>query len=209
MIASLVVCFLSVASGFQLAAVRPIASRAASAQMLGGGGGEGGFMCASQASRPTAFICLLTRTSSSSAQGQNEGGSADVQPGGASLPHARVATSFPNALRRPCVQMMKKYSEVGVKVQALQEELAQTEIECATSDGGVVVKVTGTQVPLSVEVTQGLCDAGSEKAGAELTAALKQAHMKSGVYAQDRMKDMYEELGLAGGLAGMGGGPAA
>merc|ERR1719408_977893 len=57
-------------------------------------------------------------------------------------------------------EMMKKYSEVGQKVQALQEELAQTEIECATSDGGVVVKVTGTQVPISIEVTQALCDAG-------------------------------------------------
>ena len=43
-------------------------------------------------------------------------------------------------------EMMKKYSEVGVKVQALQEELAATEVECATKDGGVVVKVSGTQV---------------------------------------------------------------
>ena len=70
-------------------------------------------------------------------------------------------------------EMMKKYSEVGVKVQALQAELAQTEVECATKDGstfprglecarrvgraadsvcawrpvaGVVVKVSGTQV---------------------------------------------------------------
>jgi DNA-binding protein YbaB len=43
-------------------------------------------------------------------------------------------------------EMMKKYSEVGVKVQQLQMELAQTEVECATKDGGVVVKVSGTQV---------------------------------------------------------------
>ena len=66
--------------------------------------------------------------------------------------------------------MMKKYSEVGVKVQALQEELGQTEIECATADGGVVVKVTGTQVPISVEVSQELCDGGAEKAASELRA---------------------------------------
>ena len=43
-------------------------------------------------------------------------------------------------------EMMKKYSEVGVKVQALQQELAATEVECATKDGGVTVKVSGTQV---------------------------------------------------------------
>ncbi|KAL1521732.1 hypothetical protein AB1Y20_021387 [Prymnesium parvum] len=106
-------------------------------------------------------------------------------------------------------EMMKKYSEVGVKVQALQEELAQTEIECATADGGVVVKVSGTQVPISVEVTKELCESGSEKASADIIAALKQAHMKSGMYAQEKMKEMYEEVGLAGGLAGMGGGPSA
>jgi hypothetical protein len=43
-------------------------------------------------------------------------------------------------------EMMKKYSEVGMKVQQLQEELAQTEVECASKDGAVVVKVSGTQV---------------------------------------------------------------
>ena len=41
-----------------------------------------------------------------------------------------------------------------------------------------------------------------EAASAELTTALKSAHTKSGLYAQDKMKQMYEELGLAGGLAG-------
>mmetsp|Transcript_23304 Transcript_23304/g.52907 ORF Transcript_23304/g.52907 Transcript_23304/m.52907 type:complete len:101 (+) Transcript_23304:306-608(+) len=97
--------------------------------------------------------------------------------------------------------MMKKYSEIGVKVQALQEELAQTEVECATSDGGVTAKVTGTQVPISVTVTQELCDKGSDVVSTELTAALKSAYMKSGAYAQQKMKDMYEESGLAGGLA--------
>jgi len=128
------------------------------------------------------------------------GGGGDDKEGGGFMDKMKAAQQMFNP------EMMKKYSEVGQKVQALQEELAQTEIECATGDDAVVVKVSGTQVPISIEVTQGLCDAGSEKAGAELTAALKQAHMKSGMYAQDKMKQMYEEVGLAGGLAGMGGG---
>lgn len=42
-------------------------------------------------------------------------------------------------------EMMKKYSEVGMKVQEMQTELAATEVECATKDGGVVVKVSGTR----------------------------------------------------------------
>ena len=45
-------------------------------------------------------------------------------------------------------EMMKKYSEVGMKVQALQEELSQTEIEVSTGDDVVTVKITGTQVPV-------------------------------------------------------------
>lgn len=122
----------------------------------------------------------------------------------------RSYTSASPFVMHPCVQMMKKYSEVGVKVQALQEELMQTEIECKAADEAIVVKVSGTQVPIAVEVAQSLCDLGAEKASSELTAALKQAHLKSGTYAQDKMKQMYEDIGLAGGLAGLGGqgGPA-
>ena len=104
-------------------------------------------------------------------------------------------------------EMMKKYSEVGVKVQQLQAELAQTEVECATADGGVVVKVSGTQVPMSVTVSDELCASGVEKVSAELTTALKAAHTKSGVYAQDKMREMYDEMGLSAGMAGMGGPP--
>ena len=91
-------------------------------------------------------------------------------------------------------EMMKKYSEVGVKVQALQAELAQTEVECATKDGGVVVTVSGTQVPVSVTVSEDLCAKGVDAVSAELTTALKSAHTKSGVYAQDKMRAMYDEV---------------
>ena len=100
-------------------------------------------------------------------------------------------------------EMMKKYSEVGIKVQQLQEELQQTEIECSTGEGAIVIKVSGTQVPVSITVTDDVCKAGSEKAGKDLTAALKQAHAKSGAYAQQKMATLYDEMGLAG----MGGAP--
>ena len=89
-------------------------------------------------------------------------------------------------------------------MQSLQAELAQTEVECATKDGGVTVTVSGTQVPLSVTVSSDLCASGVETVSAELTTALKQAHAKSGLYAQDKMKEVYEELGLSAGMAGMG-----
>ena len=97
-------------------------------------------------------------------------------------------------------EMMKKYSEVGTRIQALQAELAQTEVECATGNGGVTVKISGTQVPISVAVTDELCASGTEAVSAELTAALKQAHGKSGNYAAQKMKDLYEEMGLGQGM---------
>ena len=72
----------------------------------------------------------------------------------------------------------------------------------APSDGGVVVKVTGTQVPVSITVSEALAGEGAEKVSSELTAALKSAHVKSGTYAQNKMAEMYEELGLSKGMAG-------
>ena len=95
-------------------------------------------------------------------------------------------------------EMMKKYSEVGEKVQTLQQELQQTEIECSTGDGKVVVKMSGTQTPVSVVVSDELCSMGAEAAGAELTTALKQAHAKSGKYAQEQMATLYADMGLGG-----------
>ena len=95
-------------------------------------------------------------------------------------------------------EMMKKYSEVGEKVQNLQQELQQTEIECSTGDGKVVVKMSGTQTPVSVVVSDELCSLGAEAAGAELTTALKQAHAKSGKYAQEQMATLYADMGLGG-----------
>ena len=100
-------------------------------------------------------------------------------------------------------EMMKKYSEVGVKVQALQTELASTEVECTTADGSVTIKVSGTQAPAGVTVTDALCATGAEAASATLTQALKDAHMKSGTYAQEKMAGLYSEMGLTQGMAGL------
>ena len=78
-------------------------------------------------------------------------------------------------------EMMKKYSEVGVKVQALQTELASTEVECTTADGSVTIKVSGTQAPAGVTVTDALCATGAEAASATLTQALKDAQTALGL----------------------------
>ena len=129
------------------------------------------------------------------------GGGGDGGEGGGFMEQMKKAQQMFNP------EMMKKYSEVGVKMQQLQEELSQTEVECATNDGGVTVVVSGTQVPMSVTVSEDLAATDAAKVSAELTSALKSAHAKSGSYAQDRMRSMYDELGLSAGMAGMGGAP--
>lgn len=104
-------------------------------------------------------------------------------------------------------EMMKKYSEVGTKVQELQVELAGTEVECESADGGVTVVISGTQVPMSVTVSDELVAKGAAEASAALTAALKSAHTKSGTYATEKMAALYDEMGLSAGMAGLGDGP--
>eukprot|EP00967_Tisochrysis_lutea_P113051 scaffold179179_cov36-Tisochrysis_lutea.AAC.3 len=41
---------------------------------------------------------------------------------------------------------MKKYAALGEKIQNLQAELAQTEVEVSTNEGGIVVKTSAMQV---------------------------------------------------------------
>jgi hypothetical protein len=60
------------------------------------------------------------------------------------------------------METIKKAQQVGVKVKALQEELAQTEIEAISADGGCTVVISGAQVPISVEVTEALLAKGSK-----------------------------------------------
>jgi len=92
---------------------------------------------------------------------------------------------------------MKKYAALGQKIQALQEELGQTEVEVATNEGAILVKITAMQVPLDVKVSDEMVAKGAEAVSAEVAAAMKQAHAKSGAYMQQRMAELYKELGIA------------
>ena len=58
------------------------------------------------------------------------------------------------------------------------------------------------QVPVSVTVTDEVVAMGADKVSSELTAALKSAHMKSGMYAQNKMASLYDEMGLGQPPAG-------
>ena len=51
---------------------------------------------------------------------------------------------------------------MGVKVKELQEELTNTEVEATSASGGVTVTISGSQVPISVAVTDELLAQGSQ-----------------------------------------------
>merc|ERR1719198_1375535 len=125
------------------------------------------------------------------------GGGGDKKEGGGFMDQLKAAKDMFNP------EMMNKYAEVGQKIQALQEELGQTEVECATNEGKIVVKVSGTSIPISIDVNNEMLELGAEGLSEALTSSVQQAHAKSGSYAQQRMGEVYEELGLNKGLAGM------
>lgn len=69
-----------------------------------------------------------------------------------------TSSSFRSPVHPPVVsscfrfnpEMMNKYAEVGQKIQALQEELGQTEVECATNEGKIVVKALLREIHLTI-----------------------------------------------------------
>jgi DNA-binding protein YbaB len=94
-------------------------------------------------------------------------------------------------------EMMKKYQEMGTKVQELQQELAATELEVTSDDyPGIVMTVSATSVPVSVEIGDELAGKGKEALSEAVTAVVKSAHKQASQYATQRMGELYQELGL-------------
>jgi DNA-binding protein YbaB len=100
-------------------------------------------------------------------------------------------------------EMMQKYQQVGVKLEQVRNELAETEVACELEEG-VTVVFSGTQAPLTVTVSEQLCAAGPDAVNAAITKAMKEAHARSGKYAADQMQAVYADLGI--NPAAMGGG---
>jgi DNA-binding protein YbaB len=104
-------------------------------------------------------------------------------------------------------EMMQKYSQVGMKLEQVRQELAATEVESKYE--GVTVVFSGTQAPMSVNISEEICAKGPEAVEAALTKAMKEAHVRSGKYAAEQMQNVYKELGINPAAMGMGGAPPA
>ena len=104
------------------------------------------------------------------------------------------------------METIKKAQQVGVKVKALQEELAQTEIEAISADGGCTVVISGAQVPISVDVTEALLAKGSKavseagaKAPSPMTSVFNQPPFAKGPHARAPTLDGRSERRCQGG----------
>jgi len=105
--------------------------------------------------------------------------------------------------------MMKKYQEMGVKVQSMQQELSQTELEISSDEyPGIVMTISGTSVPGTVTIEDELAEKGAEAISAAVTSVAKSAHKQATQYATQKMADLYQELGLPNPAAGQPGQPA-
>merc|ERR1719281_66849 len=92
-------------------------------------------------------------------------------------------------------EMMQKYSQVGMKLEQVKNELAETEVACELEEG-VTVVFSGTSAPMSVTVTEELCAAGPAAVSAAVEKAMKEAHNRSGKYAAEQMQGVYADLGI-------------
>ena len=106
------------------------------------------------------------------------------------------------------METIKKAQAMGEKVKRLQEELTQTEIEASAAEEGVVVTISGAQVPLSVEVSDDLVSQGSAAVSEAVTLAMREAHSNSVEYAKEQMTELYADIGLPMPPTGPGGPPA-
>jgi DNA-binding protein YbaB len=70
-------------------------------------------------------------------------GGGGKQEGGGFMEQMKAAKEMFNP------ENMKKYAALGEKIQSLQTELAQTEVEVATNGGDIVVKTSAMQVRAS------------------------------------------------------------
>lgn len=97
--------------------------------------------------------------------------------------------------------LMKKAGELQSKMQALQVELDQMEIEGAAGGGAVTVTLTGKGALKGVKIDDSVFKPGEKEIVEDLlVAAHADAKRKSEALVQDKMKDLTGGLPLPPGL---------
>lgn len=92
----------------------------------------------------------------------------------------------------------QKAQQVQAGAKQLQEELEQMEIEGESSDGLVKVILSGNQEPRRVEIAPEAAEQGAEALSEMVTAAMKDAYLKSTETMRTRMEELTSGLNLPG-----------
>jgi DNA-binding YbaB/EbfC family protein len=95
-------------------------------------------------------------------------------------------------------EAFKKAQQVQEGAKQLQEELEQMEIQGESTDGMVRVILSGNQEPKRVEISPDAMNQGAEALSDLVTAAMKDAYVKSTATMRDRMEDLTSGLELPG-----------
>ena len=97
-------------------------------------------------------------------------------------------------------EMMKKYLRSARRFKPCRRNLPRQRL--SVRPRRVASRpVSGTQVPVSVTVSDDVCSSGADAVSAELTNALKSAHAKSGTLRTSWRR--LRRVGLSAGMAGM------
>ena len=99
-------------------------------------------------------------------------------------------------------EAMKKAQQVQEGAKQLQEDLEKMEIVGEAGGGVVKVVMTGNQEPLRVEISQAAYDEGHEVLSDLVSAAMKDAYVKSTTTMREQMVSLTEGLNIPG-LGGM------
>ena len=92
----------------------------------------------------------------------------------------------------------KKAQQVQEGAKKLQEELELMEIEGQSDDGLVKVVLNGNQEPRRVEISPDALGQGAEALSEIVTAAMRDAYLKSTATMRSRMEELTSGLDLPG-----------
>lgn len=95
-------------------------------------------------------------------------------------------------------EAFKKAQQVQEGAKKLQEELELMEIEGQSDDGLVKVVLNGNQEPRRVEISPDALGQGAEALSEIVTAAMRDAYLKSTATMRSRMEELTSGLDLPG-----------
>jgi DNA-binding YbaB/EbfC family protein len=106
--------------------------------------------------------------------------------------------SFGLGKMKELTEAFKKAQQVQEGAKRLQEELEQMEIEGESGNGMVKVVLSGNQEPLRVTIAQDAMAEGADFLSDLVTAAMKDAYLKSTATMREKMEELTGGLNLPG-----------